>query len=39
MLPVPGGETAVLGGRTTTLAKSKTLMTPYMRRQLGYTAA
>ncbi|MGW0821974.1 NAD(P)/FAD-dependent oxidoreductase [Streptomyces sp. NPDC002845] len=39
MLPVPGGETAVLGGRTTTLAKAKTLMTPYMRRQLGYTAA
>ncbi|MGW1952894.1 NAD(P)/FAD-dependent oxidoreductase [Streptomyces sp. NPDC001920] len=39
LLPVPGGETAVLGGRTTTLAKAKTLMTPYMRRQLGYTAA
>jgi NADH dehydrogenase FAD-containing subunit len=39
VLPVPRGETAVLGGRTTTLAKSKTLMTPYMRRQLGYTAA
>ncbi|MCX4911549.1 NAD(P)/FAD-dependent oxidoreductase [Streptomyces sp. NBC_00878] len=39
MLPVPGGETAVLGGRTTMLAKAKTLMTPYMRRQLGYTAA
>ncbi|MCT9077488.1 NAD(P)/FAD-dependent oxidoreductase [Streptomyces fulvoviolaceus] len=39
MVPVPGGETAVLGGRTTTLAKAKTLMTPYMRRQLGYTAA
>ncbi|MEW2400712.1 FAD-dependent oxidoreductase [Streptomyces sp. NPDC046862] len=39
MVPVPGGETAVLGSRTTTLAKSKTLMTPYMRRQLGYTAA
>ncbi len=39
MLPVPGGETAVLGGRTSTLAKAKTLMTPYMRRQLGYTAA
>ncbi|GAA3795026.1 NAD(P)/FAD-dependent oxidoreductase [Streptomyces phyllanthi] len=39
MLPVPGGETAVLGGRTTTLAKAKTLMTPYIRRQLGYTAA
>jgi len=39
MLPVPGGETAVLGGRTTALAKAKTLMTPYMRRQLGYTAA
>ncbi|MEV0637818.1 FAD-dependent oxidoreductase [Streptomyces sp. NPDC050619] len=38
MLPVPGGETAVLGSRTTTLAKAKTLMTPYMRRQLGYTA-
>ncbi|WP_030665134.1 NAD(P)/FAD-dependent oxidoreductase [Streptomyces cellulosae] len=38
MLPVPGGETAVLGGRTTVLAKAKTLMTPYMRRQLGYTA-
>jgi NADH dehydrogenase FAD-containing subunit len=39
MLPVPGGETAVLGSRTSTLAKAKTLMTPYMRRQLGYTAA
>ncbi|GKQ41836.1 NAD(P)/FAD-dependent oxidoreductase [Streptomyces sp. A012304] len=39
VLPVPGGETAVLGSRTTTLAKAKTLMTPYMRRQLGYTAA
>lgn len=39
MLPVPGGETAVLGARTSTLAKAKTLMTPYMRRQLGYTAA
>ncbi|MDN0194010.1 FAD-dependent oxidoreductase [Streptomyces sp. S.PNR 29] len=38
VLPVPGGETAVLGSRTTTLAKAKTLMTPYMRRQLGYTA-
>ena len=36
VLPVPGGETAILGGRTTTLAKAKTLMTPYMRRQLGY---
>ncbi|MER5183222.1 FAD-dependent oxidoreductase [Streptomyces sp. NPDC002896] len=39
MLPVPGGDTAVLGSRTSTLAKAKTLMTPYMRRQLGYTAA
>jgi NADH dehydrogenase FAD-containing subunit len=39
MLPVPGGETVVLGSRTSTLAKAKTLMTPYMRRQLGYTAA
>jgi NADH dehydrogenase FAD-containing subunit len=39
VLPVPGGETAVLGSRTSTLAKAKTLMTPYMRRQLGYTAA
>ncbi|AZQ32751.1 oxidoreductase [Streptomyces cyaneochromogenes] len=39
LLPVPGGETAVLGSRTTTLAKAKTLMTPFMRRQLGYTAA
>ncbi|MEU6179819.1 NAD(P)/FAD-dependent oxidoreductase [Streptomyces coeruleorubidus] len=39
VLPVPGGESAVLGSRTTTLAKAKTLMTPYMRRQLGYTAA
>jgi apoptosis-inducing factor 2 len=38
MLPVPGGESAVLGGRTSVLAKAKTLMTPYMRRQLGYTA-
>jgi NADH dehydrogenase FAD-containing subunit len=39
VLPVPGGESAVLGSRTTTVAKAKTLMTPYMRRQLGYTAA
>ncbi|MFE5812315.1 NAD(P)/FAD-dependent oxidoreductase [Streptomyces sp. NPDC056479] len=39
VLPVPGGEAAVLGGRTTTVAKAKTLMTPYMRRQLGYSAA
>jgi NADH dehydrogenase FAD-containing subunit len=39
MLPVPGGETAVLGSRTSTLAKAKTLMTPYVRRQLGYTGA
>ncbi|MER5427743.1 FAD-dependent oxidoreductase [Streptomyces sp. NPDC002588] len=39
VLPVPGGESAVLGGRTSVLAKAKTLMTPYMRRQLGYTAA
>ncbi|MFG2132807.1 NAD(P)/FAD-dependent oxidoreductase [Streptomyces sp. NPDC048751] len=37
MLPVPGGETAVLGSRMSVLAKAKTLMTPYMRRQLGYT--
>ncbi|MDR6979609.1 NADH dehydrogenase FAD-containing subunit [Streptomyces sp. 3330] len=38
VLPVPGGESAVLGGRTSVLAKAKTLMTPYMRRQLGYGA-
>lgn len=38
LVPVPGGETAVLGGRTSTLAKAKTLMTPYIRRQLGYSA-
>lgn len=38
VLPVPGGESAVLGSRTSVLAKAKTLMTPYMRRQLGYTA-
>ncbi|MEV6167201.1 FAD-dependent oxidoreductase [Streptomyces sp. NPDC051954] len=38
VLPVPGGETAVLGSRTSVMAKAKTLMTPYMRRQLGYTA-
>ncbi|MEU3340829.1 FAD-dependent oxidoreductase [Streptomyces sp. NPDC006668] len=37
-VPIPGGETALLGGRTSVLAKAKTLMTPYMRRQLGYTA-
>jgi NADH dehydrogenase FAD-containing subunit len=37
-VPIPGGQTAVLGGRTSVLAKAKTLMTPYMRRQLGYTA-
>ncbi|MEI5525053.1 FAD-dependent oxidoreductase [Streptomyces brasiliscabiei] len=36
LLPVPGGETAVLGARTSTLAKARTLMTPYVRRQLGY---
>ena len=39
VLPVPGGESAVLGSRVTVAAKAKTLMTPYMRRQLGYTAA
>ncbi|SED62402.1 NAD(P)/FAD-dependent oxidoreductase [Streptomyces sp. PAN_FS17] len=39
VLPVPGGESAVLGSRTTTVAKAKNLMTPYMRRQLGYSAA
>ncbi|MEU5768287.1 NAD(P)/FAD-dependent oxidoreductase [Streptomyces asoensis] len=38
VVPVPGGESAVLGSRTSVLAKAKTLMTPYMRRQLGYTA-
>lgn len=38
LVPVPGRESAVLGGRTSVLAKAKTLMTPYMRRQLGYTA-
>ncbi|MGQ4403045.1 NAD(P)/FAD-dependent oxidoreductase [Streptomyces hayashii] len=38
LVPVLGGESAVLGGRTSVLAKAKTLMTPYMRRQLGYTA-
>ncbi|WP_149823868.1 NAD(P)/FAD-dependent oxidoreductase [Streptomyces tailanensis] len=38
LIPVPGGETAVLGGRTATLAKAKTLMTPYIRKQLGYSA-
>lgn len=38
VLPVPGGESAVLGGRASVLAKAKTLMTPYMRRQLGYSA-
>jgi NADH dehydrogenase FAD-containing subunit len=36
VLPVPGVENAVLGGRTTSLAKAKNLMTPFMRRQLGY---
>ncbi|BBC38429.1 Oxidoreductase [Streptomyces graminofaciens] len=39
LIPVPGGETAVLGGRTSTLAKARTLMTPYMRKQLGYAAS
>jgi NADH dehydrogenase FAD-containing subunit len=39
LLPVPGGESAVLGGRTSVLAKAKTLMTPYMRRQLGYAGS
>ncbi|MEV6947472.1 FAD-dependent oxidoreductase [Streptomyces sp. NPDC051172] len=38
VVPVPGGDTAVLGTRTTTVAKAKTLMTPFIRRQLGYTA-
>ncbi|MER5197554.1 NAD(P)/FAD-dependent oxidoreductase [Streptomyces sp. NPDC002755] len=38
VLPVPGGESAVLGSRTSVTAKAKTLMTPYMRRQLGYSA-
>jgi apoptosis-inducing factor 2 len=38
LIPVPGGETAVLGGRTSTLAKARTLMTPYVRKQLGYSA-
>jgi hypothetical protein len=37
VLPVPGGETAVHGSRTSVLAKAKTLMTPYTRRRLGYT--
>ncbi|MFE4962761.1 NAD(P)/FAD-dependent oxidoreductase [Streptomyces sp. NPDC056660] len=36
VLPVPLGESAVLGTRATAMAKAKTLMTPYMRRQLGY---
>jgi hypothetical protein len=40
VMPVPGGETAaVLGGRTSTLAKARTLLTPCMRRRLGCTAA
>ncbi|MFC8517222.1 NAD(P)/FAD-dependent oxidoreductase [Streptomyces sp. NPDC057257] len=38
VVPVPGGESAILGTRTSVLAKAKKLMTPYMRRQLGYTA-
>ncbi|EKX62861.1 oxidoreductase [Streptomyces ipomoeae] len=38
LVPVPGGETAVLGGRTATLAKARTLMTPFIRKQLGYSA-
>ncbi|UUU26488.1 NAD(P)/FAD-dependent oxidoreductase [Streptomyces sp. DSM 40750] len=38
LIPVPGGEIAVLGARTSTLAKAKTLMTPYIRKQLGYSA-
>ncbi|WP_338894690.1 FAD-dependent oxidoreductase [Streptomyces sp. TG1A-60] len=37
LVPVPGGESAVLGGRTSTLAKARTLMTPYIRKQLGYS--
>ena len=37
IMPVPGGQSAVLGNRPSVLAKAKTLMTPYMRRQLGYT--
>jgi NADH dehydrogenase FAD-containing subunit len=39
VLPVPGGESAVLGGRTAVPVKAKTLMTPYIRRQLGYTGS
>ncbi|MGI5460280.1 NAD(P)/FAD-dependent oxidoreductase [Streptomyces sp. CA-249302] len=38
VVPVLGGESAVLGARTSVLAKAKKLLTPYMRRQLGYTA-
>lgn len=36
LVPVPGGESAVLGARTSVLAKAKRLMTPYVRKQLGY---
>lgn len=39
VLPVPLGESAVLGTRATTTAKAKTLTTPYMRRRLGYPSA
>lgn len=39
IVPVPGGETAVLGSRPIILTKSKNLMTPRMRRRLGYSAA
>ncbi|OIJ64406.1 NAD(P)/FAD-dependent oxidoreductase [Streptomyces mangrovisoli] len=37
MLPVPGGDRAVLGGRATTLAKAKSLKVPLMRKELGYS--
>lgn len=38
LFPVPGGETAVVSGRAAALGKARMLMTPYIRKQLGYPA-
>ncbi|MGP4046031.1 NAD(P)/FAD-dependent oxidoreductase [Streptomyces sp. 2A115] len=38
VLPMPRGETVVLGGRTTAGMKAKTLLVPHMHRQLGRSA-
>ncbi|MEV0224495.1 FAD-dependent oxidoreductase [Streptomyces sp. NPDC050704] len=38
VLPMPGGETAVLGGRTTAGMKARNLLVSHMHRQLGRSA-